>query len=407
MSVIKSESEIIISNQLSKKISNKKYSLQFLPYCFESIKDLKTINYRGKKLKTAYLIDIVNGLILKYYFKRENKYVLNATVLKDIYGHIYNYYINYLVDNSILTLVRDYSKGKSSRTYSLDEKIFKNKISRYRNSDKILLKKSKKKIFDTIELTDDKSSLIPYQIKQKLISDLYSVKIEWERSIFFLDSLKLKDLNIWNRNIYSVDSINNGHIFYHFDDYGRLHSNFTILKSFIRKNCLLIDGQNTAEIDINNSQPLFLFKLIKESGTRWVNTNELDLFRELVTKGVYYQYIMNNSQISDRNEAKKLTYKVFFGKNFKSCKYSNIFSSLFPTIFNYIKLYKKEKKNYKSLAYSLQRMESDFIFNKIIKRIMLFDENIKVITIHDSIIVQSKWKKLLESIMNDEMSKNF
>jgi hypothetical protein len=70
MKVIKEKEKVIVSNDLSRKISNKKYSLQFLPTCFDDIKNQKTIDYKGQKLKTSNIIDIVNGLIQKYYFKK-------------------------------------------------------------------------------------------------------------------------------------------------------------------------------------------------------------------------------------------------------------------------------------------------------------------------------------------------
>ena len=407
MKVVKKKKEIIVSNDLSKKISNKKYSLQFLPTCFDSIKDLYTINYKGEKLKTSYLIDIVNGLILKYYFKKENRYVLNATILKDRYGYLYNYYINYLVEAGILTMVNNYRKGKSSRIYSLNEKIFTNKISRYKNSDKVLLKKYKKKIFDTVELTDDKINLISPEIKQKLISDLFDVKIEIERSIFFLDSLKDKDIDMYNRNLYSVDCINNGHIFYHFDSYGRMHTNYTILRAFIRKNCLLIDGERTSEIDISNSQPLFLTKLINDSNSNWIDKKEFSLFKELTMNGKYYEYVKNILNIEERGDVKEMTYKVLFGRNGANSKADKLFKSIFPTIHRFIQLYKKENGDYKVLAYKLQKMESNLIFNKIIRKIMFTNPDIKVITVHDSIIIPKKYKDEVNAIFQTEILKEF
>lgn len=407
MKVLKKVEQIIVSNDLSRKISNKKYSLQFLPTCFDSIKDLKTINYKGEKLKTSYLIDIVNGLILKYYFKKENKYILNAIILKDKYGYLYNYYINYLVENKILILVNNYRKGKSSRIYSLNKRIFTSKISRYKNSDKVLLKKYKNKIFNTLELTNDRNNLISPEIKQKLISDLFHVKIETERSIFFLDNLKDKDIDIYNRNLYSVDCINNSHIFYHFDAYGRMHTNYTILKSFIRKNCLLIDGERTSEIDISNSQPLFLTKLINNSESNWINKEEFNIFKELTMSGRYYEYIRQLLNINDRNYIKEITYKVFFGKNSPNSKADIIFKNIFPTIHRFIQLYKKENGDYKVLAYKLQKMESDLIFNKIIRKIMSTNPDIKVITVHDSIITANKYKEEVNTIFQTEMLKEF
>lgn len=407
MKVVKRKEKIIVSNDLSGKISNKKYSLQFLPTCFDYIKDLKIINYKGEKLKTAYLIDIVNGLILKYYFKKENKYVLNATILKDRYGYLYNYYINYLVETGILTLVSNYKKGKSSRIYSLNEKIFTNKISRYKNEDKVLLKKYKKKVFDTVELTDDNNNLILPEVKQKLISDLFDVKIEMERSIFFLDNLKDKDIDMYNRNLYSVDCINNGHIFYHFDAYGRMHTNYTILRAFIRKNCLLIDGDRTSEIDISNSQPLFLTKLINDSKSNWIDKKEFSIFKELTISGKYYEYIKQVLNIEERSDVKEMTYKVLFGRNSSNSKADKNFKAIFPTIHRFIQLYKKENGDYKVLAYKLQKMESNLIYNKIIKKIIISNPNIKIITVHDSIVIPTKYKNEVNAIFQTEIIKEF
>jgi hypothetical protein len=47
----------------------------------------------------------------------------------------------------------------------------------------------------------------------------------------------------------------------------------------------LIDGEETCELDINNSQPLFLTKLIADSKSKWVNAEEFELFKQLTIKG--------------------------------------------------------------------------------------------------------------------------
>ncbi len=398
----------VISNELAKKIKNKQFSLQFLPECFNSIKDKKYLNFKEKKLKTSYLIDIVNSLILKYYFKRENKYVLNSLVLKDKYGYLYNYYINYLISLNVLKLKTNYKKGVSSRVYSLNEKIFKNSIKRYKNFDRVLLKKYKKKIFDSIDFSEPNTcSLIDISIRKKLISDLYDVKIDTDRSLIFMDMLAEKDYDVYNRNLYSIDCINNKHIFYHFDNYGRFHTNYTILRAFIRKNCLLIDGEETFEIDISNSQPLFLSKLINDSGSSWVKKEEFEIFKYMTKSGLYYKYLQQELNIKDRNEVKNLTYKVLFGRNSHNSKADKLFKSLFPTIHNFIFLYKKEHGDYKVLAYKLQKMESNLIFNIIVKKI--HDENslVKIITVHDSIVVQKKFRTSVESIFKSELLNYF
>ena len=393
------------SENVAKRIDDKSFSLQFLPECMYSISTQKTLEFNGVKLKTNYLIDIVHNLILKYYFKKENRFSLNATVLKDKYGYLYNYYINYLVSNGTLVLKTNYQNGVSSRIYALDETIFVEKIKRYKNFDKVLLKKYKHKFIDMIHIDDtSKSSLIEPLVKEKLVSDLFSVKIEYDRAIFFLDSLKHQDIDIYNRNIYSVDCINDKHIFYHFDAYGRMHTNYTILKSFIRKNCLLIDGEETCEIDIQNSQPLFLTKLID---TNMVDQREFELFRHLTTTGTYYQYVMSQLGETDKKKVKEMTYKVLFGRNIGSSKVDKQFKKLFPTIHQFIKTYKKESGDYRVLAYDLQKAESNLIFNTIIKKVMKFYPEIKLITIHDSIVIPRKYREEVNQIFEIELKREF
>ena len=77
----------------------------FLPLSLEEISKSKNFTYKGKNLKTAYLIDIIHNLILKYYFKKENKFNLMASILKEKYGHLYNYYMNFLINNGVLVLL--------------------------------------------------------------------------------------------------------------------------------------------------------------------------------------------------------------------------------------------------------------------------------------------------------------
>jgi hypothetical protein len=398
----------IPSQIVSKRVEDKTFTLQFLPECLYHIENIKTINYKETKLKTDYLIDIIHSLILKYYFKKENRFAINATVLKDKYGYLYNYYINYLIDNNIIALMTQYQTGVTSRIYSLDDDIFKSKIKRYRNYDKVLLRKYKGKFVEMVGSSiDEKESLIDIDVKEKLVSDLFSVNIEFDRAIFFLDSLKYQDYDIYNRNVYSVECINNKHIFYHFDAYGRMHTNYTILKSFIRKNCLMIDGEETCEIDIQNSQPLFLSKLIQESDSKWVKEDEFELFRELTTNGYYYQYVIEQTGQQDKRKVKEMTYKVLFGRNVTNSKADKFFKTLFPTIHNFIKLYKKEHGDYKILAYDLQKAESNLIFNKMIKTIMNLHPEIKIITIHDSIVVQKKYRDIVNNIFQSEISKEF
>ena len=399
-------SEIKGYSNIRKKLEDKKHSLQFLPQTLEDLSKHKTFNYKNQNLKVSYIVDIVHNLILKYYFKKENKFNLMSTILKEKYGHLYNYYIDYLVDNNILEMLVNYKAGRNARIYKINDKILKGPIKRYLNKDNILLKKYRNKV-SQVEEAGLKNKMIDDDVKAKLVDDLFYIDIQFDRSIFYLDNLNNQDIDIYNRNKYSVECINDKHIFYHFDNYGRMHTNFTILKSFIRKNCLLIDGDETYEIDINNSQPLFLTKIITDTDTKWVKEDEFELFKYLTLNGKYYQYVMDYLKTTDKGSVKEMTYKVLFGKNASNSKADKVFQELFPSIHYFIKLYKREHKDYKILAYELQRAESNLIFNKIIKEIMIFYPEIKLVTVHDSIIIPRKYKDPVESIFNAKLFEEF
>ena len=105
--------------ELQKKLEDKKNSLQFLPKKLEDLAKNKKFEYKGHTLKTTYIVDIVHNLILKYYFKKDNKFNLMSTILKEKYGHLYNFYIDYLVDNNILEMIANYRAGRNSRVYKI------------------------------------------------------------------------------------------------------------------------------------------------------------------------------------------------------------------------------------------------------------------------------------------------
>lgn len=394
----------LLSKMLKVSPRDRKQTLQFLPECLFEISEKKYFYYKDQKLKSAYLVDLVHNMILKYYFKKENLFSLSSVILKEKYGYLYNYYLNYLRDEKIIELQRNYLKGSNSRVYRLTDSVLSNKINRFNNDDKILIKKY---ITKHLQFELDNNNIIKREIKEKLIDDLFHVQIDYTRSLFFLDSLKNDDLDVYQRNKYSVETINQKNIFYHFDSYGRMHTNFTILKSFIRKNCLLIDGEETCEIDIKNSQPLFLSKLISDTDSRWVDVDEFDTFTILVENGNFYQYLVDNLNLVNKNEAKSMTYKVLFGQNRSNSKTDALFYKLFPTIHNFIKIYKRENSDYKILSHTLQRAESNLIFNKIISRLANSYSDIRIITVHDSLIIQKKYKKTVQEIFDEEISKHF
>lgn len=395
--------EFKIVNNLDAKLREKKFSIQFLPNCLVDISTKKHFIYKDQKLKTSYVVDFVHNLLLKYYFKKDNVFNISSLILKEKYGYLYNYYVNYLVEKNILILLKKHNKGKNARIYKLSDDVIDGVVTRYKNSDTVLLKKYKKN-FTSTHTKNLNYNLIDTDIKSKLIEDLFCVEIDYVKSIFFLNS-SIQEHEIYQKNKYSVESIKDKHIFYHFDNYGRLHTNFTILKSFIRKNCLLIDNEETVEIDIKNSQPLFLNKVLQENSNN-VDALEKEFYMLLTYQGNFYKFIQDKFQIKDKKTVKDLTYKVLFGKNFKN-KYDKIFSQLFPSIYEFIKVFKKNNGDYRVLSYELQKYESNFLFNKVIRKIISTDPSIRIITCHDSLICKKSDKQKVSEIFLELLQKEF
>lgn len=388
------------------QLMEKKYTYQFVPKKLRNVIDNKPIIlYKKKRLKPTYLVDIVHQMMIKYYSYGLRQFNLSSVIMRERYGTWYNFYIDYLLDHNIIKMKSNYYAGKKSKTYELCEGVVvKGETERYKNFDNTLLKKYKNNILKS-ETIMANYSYIDTDIQQKLVADLFSVEIDMELAKTYLNSL---EGDSFNKNKYSVEAINNKHVFYHFDNYGRIHTNFTILKGLIRENCLLIDGEETTDVDISNSQPLFLTAIIDEYelSDAGIDPEEYNDFKRLTIHGGLYKYFMDVFGFIERKQVKTLIYKVLFGKNLGDDA-NKKFKKLFPTIHNFIILYKESTDDYKSLAYELQRSESNLIFNNIIREIMNQYPEIKLFTVHDSIVFPKRYKEKIENIFYKKLSEVF
>lgn len=395
---------------------NNKYLTQYIPEKFDFLLKSKIIKYKEVNLKTSYLINIINELILKYYFTNKNyldisptddiKFNLWSSILRKKYGMHYNLYMDYLINIGFLDMISNYYVGKKSKTYKINQFEF-NSIKRVQISDNILLKKSSKEYLMQ-SITNFCNSPIKPDIRKKLVDDLYKVQIDYDKSMSFIENLKNSgniEVNKYYKNIHSIESIKNKSLFFKFDEYGRFHTNFTILKKEIRQKYLKINNEEINEIDIGNSQPLFLSILIKNELSE--NDPDISNYIWLVKQGLFYEYIISKFPSLTRKDAKLLTYKVLFGHNGINSTDNKIFESLFPKVYNFIIDYKSINEDYKSLSHVLQKMESDFIYGKVVKEIYAKIKNINLITIHDSIIYPIKYDNEIKEIFNRHKSKIF
>jgi hypothetical protein len=375
--------------------TDKGYLYQFIPKEYEYLTKTNKIKYKDINIKTAYLINIMHELILKYYFTNDVYHNLWSIILKKKYGKYYNYYIMYLLEYDFMLLVSSYYAGKKAKTYKLN--ITSLDVIRTKIRDKVILKKQKKEYLFR-SFTAIQESPIDMELRKILIDDLYHIDIKYNSSLKWLNEQKTDktiELNKYFKNLNSIDGINTGYIFFKFDAFGRLHTNYTVLKKYIRQNHLTIDGEEISEIDLPNSQPYFFGVYLKNEIGEEYFSNEIKNFLEVVKNGLIYDQILEKypTVLKNRKEAKLLMYKVLFGKNVDKQLENRIFQKLYPTVYDYIKEYKYLSDDYKSLSHKLQLIESDFIYNKVVKTIKKEFPYIRLFTIHDSICFPTKYKE--------------
>ena len=381
---------------------------QFIPEKYTFLTKDKKIVYKDQNLKTDYIINIINELMMKYYFSkddlldREVHFNMWSNILRKNYGAKYNYYIDYLVENDFIYLVSDYYRNKKARTYKLNTSNILN-IKRCKITDSFILKKSSKEFLQKsfLELNN---SPIPLDIRKKLVNDLYKINIDGDSAKDYINDLKTNkeiSYNKYMKNLISIENISCNNLFFKFDEYGRMHTNFTVLKKHIRKNYLTIDNDITDEIDLQNSQPLFLTLVMKNNmSIRDIIKKDVTEYINLVSNGLIYEFLMKKYSIDDRNDVKIMIYKVLFGQNGESKKENKLFSETFPNVFNFIKDYKSVNNNYKSLSHELQLLESDFIYNKVVKDIYHSYDDVTIFTIHDSVSYPYGYKNNINEIFN-------
>jgi len=382
----------------------------FCPDNFTYLSKTAYIDYNGKQLKTAILLNIMNDIIIKFQLNTDDDYDVDdyefnlySKILLQRYGKFYKNYIDFLVEKSFIKMKSNYYVKKKARTYVLNWFDI-DKLKRVMVYDNIINKRMNKDYFKNTLYND---SPINVDIRKKLVNDLKYVSIDSVKSFDYLNKLR-KDNEItkekYFKNYYSVCGIRDNNLYFIFDDYGRVHTNFTVLKKEIRKNNLKINGEIIEEIDIPNSQPFFLSRLLRNEMD--ISDPELKLFTELVENGMFYDYIIYHfpeyfkEDNDSRNMAKRLTYKVLFGHNGIKSIQSQMFKELFPKIFEYVIGVKKSKGDYRYLSHLLMGMESDFIFGKVVTDIYKQIKGITIFTVHDSITYPVKYRDKVKQIFD-------
>ncbi len=390
------------------KIENKKWVLQFIPKSMVFLTLEKKIKFKGKNLKTAYLIDILHKMVSKCYFSKKCEVKLSSDLLRHWYGSSYSMYLEYLINYGIMQKVGNYQVGVNSNMYSLNIPLSENSLDvvRFKNNNGFILKKWKQQQL-TMEINglNDSKTIEPW-IKKKLIEDLYYVEIDYMKASeelleIYINNGEETDKSYW-KNMMNIESIYDGSLFYVEDDYGRLHTNFTVLKKVLRNKHIKIGGEEVCELDLYNSQPLLLCVLLKENGFDEQYPEAYKKYLKVVKEGDIYKLLANNLGI-DRCKCKKNIFYFLFGENKWLNTVDKEFKKLFPEVYQWVRNYKNGLDDYKAIAHELQRRESKLIFGSIIRILKTRIPDIRLFTVHDSIIFPKKYEVKAREIFYNQV----
>ncbi len=169
---------------------------------------------------------------------------------------------------------------------------------------------------------------------------------------------------------------------------GRFHNFITRLKKEERAN-LRMDGERIFELDIKQCQPKLAATVFKANNVGYS-------FIDAIKNHDIYEFMMDEEEkltgkrCTSRDKYKPTMYKTMFGKSYG--KKSKKFYKLFPDTEKFLRKIKttKDKRNpsrkiYSNFACYLQRAESSML-NEVI--LACDKENIRLLSIHDSILVK-------------------
>lgn len=347
-------------------------------------------------------LDVTQHELDKYYYfihliyeqrvlyKNSSDYIpLKAEYLRKIIRG-YNHYIEKLIELGIIDCDRHYIKGKKSFGYRL--------LAPYSEVKHKQLELTNKCIINNIE--DWKKQRLPMtEVHQHLYGFLNKIDINYEPASTYINNFTIDE---YNSSKIAIDKFQNKDFFLYTDDFGnRVHTNVTNLKSNLRK-FLSYKNKKLINVDVINSQPLFLYLLLPLYTIRCtfdLSDDDVRLYKDKVQQGKLYDFLMEKAGVSDRKEFKETLFReIFFGR-----AVNKWFWDLFPSIAKVLANIKKE--DYRKMAWMMQRAESDLIINKICRRIMEEHPTCFITTIHDSILTTEENAGLVEIIMKQEFDK--
>lgn len=238
----------------------------------------------------------------------------------------------------------------------------------------------------------------------------------------------------------------NGDHTFSVDVYGRVHTLITDLKRELRR-CLSVNGQHLVNIDLANSQPLFLGILARQylAGGRhrkrllartFAGTGPpycvqevralakragddlpsgLRDYLRVCESGGFYEALMTEDQRKQadacdesRQRFKRRFYRVLFGRNRpRNSRFPNLLKARFRQRFALVAdvLRELKRKNYRHSSHVLQNYEATLFIHVICGRVRAERPDVALYTIHDSMLTTSDQVAYVRGVIREELAR--
>lgn len=389
--------------------------------------DLDDLHQKMKPFRKSTLIRFISlfySTLIKNKFRR--RIPLNSTRLNNEISQNYKKLIDGLIEYGLIESGGKYSKGVHSNYYGLTDKYYNNKeITTVQLKPKIQtnisLAKQKKKNQELIN-SRLRGEIIDLSYEEKL-SDRYGLLTRWfydQRLEFdYVQAQKIlsriqkskskKSPKKYQHALPAVERFYRKDWRIRFDKNGRLHTNLTMLPSNFRK-CISFNGKPIIGVDVSNTQPLLLaslcdkywLKSLSKKGAIDIDddllnefishldssSSDLELYRDLVKCGEFYEYMMELYPQFSRRVIKLNILKIINDKGTSNSYNRELvrkaFKTSFPTVYKLLELLKS--KSHKQSSKLLMQIESSrFIIWFAQDFYYKGNDDIPLYTIHDCI----------------------
>lgn len=387
----------------------------------------KVIMWNDIKLSTSILETMLSMISMKYVFNQQTKIIDKKKIITQgvhipignfvsLCPQAYKYYLGYLVEKSIIMINNSYQVGVSSRTYYLT-----NKFKKYAEVIDII-KENK----DIVKEETDPLCVIDKKIQNRLFIDYYKLQVNdlyvEKKSYINDEGEEIYDLKKYLRYMFHLHSIKNLNGFFNISN-SRLYTDFTSIGSILRKQNITLDNERLIEFDIPSSFPLFLSLWFLNNSIDKTNYELIQFTKGLKNKTFYYKLMDLLNKVKDNNrkevQLEKEPYTKEHTKELFSCWLNGCNMNQDGTIknddINYVmkvyfptlnQIFLEKKKEVKNTFYMiLERMESNWIFNVVCKRLYNEIKDIRIVSCHDAIYIQERYKDKVSEIWKEELDK--